>query len=331
MTAAVPMAEIYRAQFLESVHLGHAVLVRASGEIVQAWGDPALTMLPRSSAKMLQALPLAESTASRGLSTEQLALACASHSGEARHVVRVESWLTDLGLGESDLCCGPQASRDRALRLEMIRSGKPVTRLFNNCSGKHAGFLCLTRHLGAGPDYVDPDHPVQKAVRVAFEDICGEDSPGFGIDGCSAPNFATSLAGLARAMARFAVAGQGSGVRDAAALRLREAIIAHPELVAGEGRACTELMIAAKGRAAIKTGAEGVYVAILPDLELGLALKIADGATRASEVAVAAILTRLGVLDAADPVVARYLNRPILNWDGLVVGAERPAPGLLNG
>ena len=173
------------------------------GEIVETWGDPERTVLPRSSAKMLQALPLLESGAGAGLTAEQLALACASHSGERRHVDRVERWLADLGLDDAALCCGPQSSRDRALRHEMIRDGVPVTRSFNNCSGKHAGFLTLAKHLGTGLDYVDPDNPVQIAVRAAFEDMCGEDSPGFGIDGCSAPNFAASLKGIARAMARF--------------------------------------------------------------------------------------------------------------------------------
>lgn len=329
MTEAARMVEITRGPFVESVHLGHAVIARATGEIVEAWGDAAKVVLPRSSAKMLQALPLMESGAGAGLSSEQLALACASHSGERQHVERVERWLADLGLSEHALCCGPQSSRDRATRHAMIREEQPVTRVYNNCSGKHAGFLTLAKHIRADLDYVDPDNPVQKAVRTAFEDMCGEDSPGFGIDGCSAPNYAASLSGIAKSMARFASLGAGGTARDKAAAALRNAMITHPELVAGTDRACTELMRAARGRAALKTGAEGFYVAILPDLDLGVALKIEDGATRAAEVAIASILTRLGVLAANDPVVARYLKRPIRNWDGLLVGEERPAPGLM--
>ena len=330
MTEAVPLAEVHRGEFLESLHLGHAVVARPDGEIVEAWGDPSLVVLPRSSIKMMQGLPLVETGAGRDLTSERLALACASHAGERRHVEKVGRWLADLGLDENALCCGPQASRDPGLKEEMIRTSEPVTRVFNNCSGKHAGFLTVARHIGAGLDYVDPDNPVQIGVREAYEDMCGEASPGFGIDGCSAPNFAASLQGIARAMARFASAGQGSGVRDAAAARLRDAMIAHPELVSGKGRACARLMQAARGRAAVKTGAEGFFTAILPDLGLGVALKVADGATRASEVALAAILVRLGVLDARDPVVAGFLHRPILNWDGLETGFERPASGLLS-
>lgn len=328
MPIAVPMAEVTRGDVLESTHLGHAVIARADGRIVEAWGDPDIVILPRSSAKMIQALPLVESGAGADLSTEQLALACASHSGERRHVDRVAHWLADLGFSEEALQCGPQPSRDTALAEEMIRSGEPVTRLFNNCSGKHTGFLTLAKYLGAGPDYTDLDHPVQLAVREAFEAVTDAPSPGFGVDGCSAPNFATTLLGLARAMAVFADAREDGTSRERAATRLRDAMMAHPELVAGKNRACSNLMSAANRPVALKTGAEGVFVAILPDQGLGVALKIADGATRASEAAIAALLVRLGVLDREHPAVSRYLDCPVLNWDGLVTGAVRPASEL---
>lgn len=329
MADAAHLVEITRGPIIESRHRGHAVIARANGEIVEAWGDPAKVVLPRSSAKMLQALPLLESGAGAGLTTERLALACASHSGETRHVEKVSEWLSDIGLTEEALICGPEVSRDLDLRDEMIRERKDPTRLHNNCSGKHTGFLMLSKHLRAGPNYVDPDHPVQRAVVQAFEEMCGEDSAGYGIDGCSAPNFAASLAGIATAMARFASMGDGTGARDKAVVALREAMISHPELVSGRGRACAELMRAAKGRAAVKTGAEGFFIAIIPDLGIGIALKIEDGATRASEIVIAALLTRLGVIEAGDPVGAGYLSRPVLNRSGAVVGEERPAPGLL--
>lgn len=325
---AVAMAEIYRGDFLESVHHGHAVIARSNGEIVEAFGNPDQIILPRSSIKMIQALPLVESGAAEGLSQEQLALACASHSAETRHVERVTAWLNDLGLDENALCCGPQASLDRELRHAMIREDKSLTRLHNTCSGKHAGFLTLARHLGASLDYVDPEHPVQKGAKSAIEDMCGEESPGFGIDGCSAPNFAMSVAGFARGLARFASA-EANTAREKAATRLRNAMMTHPGMVAGNRRACTELMQAAPKKFAVKTGAEGVYSAIIPELELGIAVKISDGADRAAEVAIAALLVRVGALNATHPTVARYLERPIRNFDGLVTGAERAAPILL--
>ena len=329
LTQPVPLVEILRGPFVESRHAGHAVVSNAAGEVIESWGDPGEIILPRSSAKMLQALPLLESGAGARLGDAQLALACASHSGEKRHVSEVSAWLDTLGLDSNALICGPQASRDRDLRHAMIRESVAPTRVHNNCSGKHTGFLMLARHFGTDLDYVDPDHAVQKAVRSAFEETCGETSPGFGIDGCSAPNFAVSLRGLAHGMAQFAAAGSGSGVRDAAMARLRDAMMAHPKLVSGEGRACAILMEAAQGKAAVKTGAEGVFVAILPDQKLGIALKITDGATRAAEVAIAALLARLGVIEPNHPM----LQRPIRNWDGLVTGVERPVASLahLNG
>ena len=325
-----PLVETTRGPFVESRHFGHAVIARADGEVVEAWGDPAKIVLPRSSAKMIQALPLLESGAGAHLTTEQLALACASHSGEQRHVEKVSAWLSELGLDEHALCCGPQASRDDALREDMIRRGEEPTRIHNNCSGKHTGFLTLAKHLNASLDYVDPSNPVQVAVKSAFEGLCGEDSPGYGIDGCSAPNFAASLGGIARAMAGFACAGEGGSARDRAMVALRDAMIAHPELVSGKGRSCAALMDAANGQAAVKTGAEGFFVAILPGKKLGVALKIEDGATRASEAAMAAILVRLGIVDAEDPRVRVFLTPRIENRDGLHVGDVRPTKSLLD-
>ncbi len=324
---AVPMVDVVRGPFAESTHAGHAVLCDDTGAIVQAWGDPDAVILPRSSAKMIQALPLVASgaAAAHGLGTDRLALACASHEGAPLHVAAVNAWLDDLALGDGDLICGPQAPRDKALRHEMICAGQSPCRVHNNCSGKHAGFLTLSRHLGAGRDYVDPDNAVQLAIRDAFETVTGAPSPGFGIDGCSAPNLATTMQGMARAMAFFAAGHTRDDTLSRAAAALTDAMISHPMLVAGEGRACTLLMGAARERVAIKTGAEGFFIAILPERRQGLAIKISDGATRASECAVAAILVQLGVLDAAHPDVKRFLNPDVMNFAGLTTGEIRPA------
>jgi L-asparaginase II len=323
---AVVMAEIWRGPFVESRHRGHAVVCDAAGEIRAAWGNPDKVILPRSSCKMLQALPLLESGAGAELSSERLALACASHQGARMHVNRVGAWLAELGLGEQDLRCGPQIPDDRAERNRLREAKDQPSQLHNNCSGKHAGFLMLARHRGAGPEYVDPEHAVQKAVRTAFEETTGLESPGFGIDGCAAPNFATTVHGLARAMARLAdPRGQGP-VREAAARRLVDAMRAHPLLIAGEGRACSELIEASSRSIVVKTGADGVFTAILPEQALGVALKIEDGATRGSECAIAAVLVRLGILSAGDPAVARRLTPAIQNRNGANVGRIAPAP-----
>ncbi|MHC0051935.1 asparaginase [Actibacterium sp. D379-3] len=330
MANAVPMVEVWRGPFQESLHLGHAVICDASGGIVQAWGDPDAVILPRSSTKMIQALPLLDSGAANafGLREAQLALSCASHQGAPIHTDMVQTWLAGLGLTGDAFRCGAEAPRDTETKHAMIRAHGQPCQMHNNCSGKHSGFLTLTKHLNAGPEYVDPAHPVQLAVREAFEDVTGMDSPGFGIDGCSAPNFATTVHGLARAMAFFAGAQEdGATVRERSAARLAKAMATYPELVAGEGRACTLLMRAMGGKVAVKTGAEAVFVAILPAQKLGIALKIADGATRASECAIAALLVKLGALAADHPATRTFLNAPVRNWRGIETGSIRVAAG----
>ncbi len=331
MATAVPMVEIWRGPFLESMHSGHAVVCDDTGQIVESWGDPEAVVLPRSSSKMLQALPLLESgaAADAGLNDEQLALACASHNGSEIHSVRVKAWLEALGKSDEDFRCGPQEPRDIAVRDALIREDKPVCRYHNNCSGKHSGFLTLTKYLNAGPDYVAVDHPVQKAVKAAFEEVTQEDTPGYGIDGCSAPNFATTMHGMARAMAFFAGANPDGGARESAAAKLTRAMATYPELVAGEGRACTDLMRAMDHKVAVKTGAEAYFIAIVPEKKMGVAVKILDGSTRGAECAIASILVRLGVLDPAHPLAQKYINAPIQNWDGLVTGRMKPVEGFI--
>lgn len=331
MPSPAPLAEIWRGQFLESLHLGHAIICDGKGQVVEAWGNPDEIVLPRSSSKMLQAIPLITSGAAdaAGLTTEQLALACASHQGAAIHTDRVSKWLDDLGLGEDDLRCGPQMPADVPAKTALIKSDSSPCQIHNNCSGKHAGFLTLSKHLGADAEYIDPSHAVQKAGLDAFEDLTQMTSPGFAIDGCSAPNFSSSLQGIARAMGFFASAHTRSDSVSCAASRLTEAMALHPELVAGETRACTELMRAMGGKVAIKTGAEAFYVAILPEQQLGIALKVVDGSTRGAECAIAALLVRLGVLEANHPATLKRMNAPITNWRGTLTGYIRPASGLL--
>lgn len=327
-----PLAEIWRGPFLESVHKGHAVICDAGGDIVRAWGDPQALIYPRSAAKMIQALPLLTSGAADkyGLSGEQLALACASHTGAAIHTDRVRAWLAQLKLVDDDLRCGRQMPTDAQASRDLIRADAGPCQFHNNCSGKHCGFLTLNAHMQAGPDYELIDHPVQQACLAAFEEVTDQTSPGYGIDGCSVPNFATTMHGLARAMAFFAAAREGEGRMRTAAWRLGAAMMAHPDLVAGEGRACTGLMRAMGGRVAVKTGAEGVFVAILPQQRLGVAVKIADGATRGAECAIAAILVGLGVLEADHPATRQFMTPVLRNWRGIETGAMRPADGVLS-
>jgi len=330
MTNSEIMAEVWRGDFLECVHRGHAVICDAQGNIHAAWGNPLGTVLPRSSYKMLQALPMLESGAAKefGLGSEHLALACASHQGAFVHTDGVRKWLDHIGLSESDLRCGGHMPADRPAKKGILCGDHCIDQTHNNCSGKHAGFLTLNKHLGGGSEYNEIDHPVQVAIKTAIEEMVDEVTTGHVIDGCSAPNLAMTLTGLARSMARMAdPTGLGS-VRGKAARSLVDAMCKHPDLVAGENRACTDLMRATGGKVAVKTGAEGVFVAIVPEQGLGIALKIEDGAARASEAAIAALLVRLGVADADHPLVKKRLYAEQRNCNKFVVGSIRASEAL---
>ncbi|MCH2164796.1 MAG: asparaginase [Marinovum sp.] len=317
---AAPLVELWRGERLESLHLGHVVVADTSG-IVASFGDPTAVVYPRSSIKMIQALPLLMSGAGEGLSKRRLALACSSHNAAAIHNDEVSAWLDELGLTEADLRCGPQPPRDRDVKWGMIRDHGTPCQIHNNCSGKHTGFLMLNKHLGGDPEYLEINHPVQCMIRDVFEEVTQETSPGYGIDGCSAPNWAASMEGVARAMAWYATAAQRDDAMSKAAARLIDAMTAHPDYVAGEGRACTALMRAAPG-VALKTGAEGYFVGIIPSKGLGIALKIVDGTTRAAEAAISHVLIALGVLE---PDAQSYVGAPIQNWRGIETGDIRPS------
>ncbi|MBI5164948.1 MAG: asparaginase [Magnetospirillum sp.] len=325
MPANPVLVEIRRFPLVESRHRGAAVVADADGAIVAAWGDGSRPVYPRSALKPIQALALAESgaLAAFGLGGEELALATASHAGEPVHVEGVAAWLARIGLSEADLECGahppsnPQAAR--ALR-------GPPSPLHNNCSGKHAGFLTLARHLGvATTGYVARTHPVQRRVSAIVAALSGGDvdAAPTGTDGCGIPVHALPLTAVATAMARLGAPDGLPPQRAGAARAVVAAMLAHPHLVAGSGRLCSELM-AKVPRLIAKGGAEGVYTAALPARGLGIALKIDDGAGRAAEVALLAVLDHLGALRAEDrTALAARLAPPVLSVAGAVVGEMR--------
>jgi L-asparaginase II len=322
------LVEVTRGELVESVHRGAVAIADASGALRFSLGDVESPVYPRSSLKPIQALPLVESGAADafGLGDEELALACASHSGEPMHTERVAAWLAKIGCRESDLACGPHAVRYEPVAEAMIREGRKPTRLHNNCSGKHTGFLTVARHWNIATEgYERHDHPVQQAVAKALGELCGITEPlPWGIDGCTAPNFALPLAAFARALAKLADPSSLAESRTKAIRRLVGAMTAHPELVAGTGRSDTILMRAAKGRAATKAGAEAYYAAIIPESGLGIALKIDDGAGRGAETAIASILESLGLL-GQDTAAHELAQAPILNTADGIVGERRPA------
>jgi L-asparaginase II len=239
------------------------------------------------------------------------------------------SWLEGLGLGEADLRCGAHEPSDRVERDRLIRAGERPCQYHNNCSGKHSGFLTMNRHIKGHSEYVEHDHPLQVMIKAAFEETTGEQSAGWGVDGCSAPNFATSVHGLARAMGRFAGATGGGDKRDQAMHRLTRAMAQFPELVAGDTGTDTELMRAMDGKVTIKGGAEAVHIAILPHLKRGIAIKIVDGGYRASDAVMTALLVRLGALRASHPYAKKRLNAVQTNWRGKETGIVALASGFL--
>ena len=325
--------QVTRGGAVESFHRGSAVVMDAAGTVVAAWGDVERPIFPRSAIKPLQAMALIESGAAEalGVTDAEIALACASHAGEAAHTDVVSRWLERLGLGSQDLECGAHAPRDSRVARALMARGELPSALHNNCSGKHAGFLATARHLGlAIKGYTAPTHGVQEGwVRVLAEMSGTELSEtARGTDGCGIPTVALPLAGLARAMARLADPSALPPERAAGVRRITGAMTRHPHLVGGRERFDTAAIEAGRGAFIVKVGAEGVYAAALLGQGLGVALKIDDGARRAAEVAVTALLDHAGVLDhGARKSLAGSLERPVLSIAGKPVGVLRRAPG----
>jgi L-asparaginase II len=332
MSRSPVVIEVTRGPLVESRHEGIAAIVRSDGTVVEAWGDIEARVLPRSANKPIQAMAFVESGAVEkfGLGNEHIALSCASHSGEKRHFETVRAWLARVGLGEDDLECGTQPPRLQSGIEELARQHLLPTQAFNNCSGKHSGFLTTAVTYGEPTKgYIKYDHPVQRRLRAVMSDLAGEnaDDYPYGIDGCGIPSLATPLRSLARAMASMANPSGLSSRHADAANRIRAAMNAEPFMVAGTGRFTTIVNQTLPGVAQVKTGAEGVFCAMLPTLKLGIALKMWDGAGRASETAMAALLAHLGVLPAAR--LGELVHPPVKNVVGLLVGEMRPAKSWL--
>jgi L-asparaginase II len=325
------LVEVTRGPLIESVHRGAIAVCDAEGRLRIAVGDVQRAIFPRSALKPIQAVPLIESGAAEkfGLSDEEIALACASHSGEPQHTAAIAAWQERIGCTVADLACGPHRPVHEGTATAMIRSGEKWTPLHNNCSGKHTGFMTLARALGVPvKGYELVEHPVQRAVESTLLELAALSGPlPYGVDGCTVPNFALSLAALARGMAALADTSSLESGRATACQRVVSAMLANPELVAGTGRPCTQLMRQAPD-IAVKTGAEGVYVALLPRLGFGVALKIDDGAGRAAETAIASVLIALGAVKDEGPAHA-LAHAPVLNTRNVQVGERRASKGLL--
>ncbi len=344
MNANPILVEALRGGITESFHRGAWAVVDAAGHVVARGGDIDRPVFPRSSVKVLQALPLVASGAAERfhLTDEQLALACASHNGEPAHVATARAMLQQAGLDEQALECGTHWPYRENFQREMAQRGETPGPLHNNCSGKHSGFVCLGCLMAEGQDrraflrgYVKPDHPVMREVSAALQAATGWDlsRSAVGTDGCSIPTHAIPLRHLAHAFARV---GSGVGLSEGharAAKRLRAAVAKAPFMVAGTGRFDTRVMERLGERVFCKVGAEGFYCAAFPEAGLGVALKMDDGNNaRACEVAMAALIDRHVRLDEGERAFVQGLaNLPLVNWNGIVVGRLRAAEAGFSG
>jgi L-asparaginase II len=318
--------EVYRGAVLESRHRLHVAVVDAAGVLRAASGDPERITFFRSAAKPFQALPLVEDGAVErfGITQAELALCCGSHDGTALHVAAASSLLQRVAVSAECLACGPHPPYGAAAARELAESGLAPLRLHNNCSGKHAGMMALARARGWEVEgYQLPGHPVQARILSEISRWSGvpPEALGPGLDGCGVPTYALPLRHMALAYARLAAAAR-RGERGPAAVV--GAMTAHPRMVGGDGRLCTELARVARGRLFPKVGAEGIYCVGVPGAELGIALKVEDGATRALGPAVVRLLRDLDLISEDDfGMLHAFAFTPLTNTRGEPVGEMR--------
>lgn len=321
------VANVYRGEKVESSHLGHIAVVNSEGTLLYTYGDPFRLTYARSSMKPMQTIPVIETgTADRyQLEPADLSLCCASHSGEPRHRSRAMSMLERAGQPEEVLQCGTHVPRDEESYKQLIREGKPLTPIYSNCSGKHSGMIATATHMGEDvATYHLPEHPVQQRILDVVEDMTGypKEKIYMGTDGCGVPVHQLPLANYAWAFAKLAKPEVISNpTRQQAVIRVTDAMTAHPEMVGGNNRYCTDLMTAFKGRIVGKAGAESVYCLGDRQTGLGIAVKIEDGGPRAINLVVNEVLRQLGIgIDGPLNDLAEYTNPAITNMSGTVVG-----------
>jgi L-asparaginase II len=330
MLQGVPFIAVTRGERIESIHSVAACAIAPEGDPALALGSIDEPVFLRSSAKpfITAALVRAGGVERFGFDDRELAVMSASHNGEPFHVEAVESILAKIGATPDDLQCGVHAPSYEPAAAELVARGLMPNVLHNNCSGKHAGILALSRMLNAPLDgYLDAVHPAQRAILALCERVSDDTfTPDrLGIDGCGIPVYATSLRNAARSFARLASL-HGLDEADAAALaRVRSAIIAEPEYLAGTKRFDTALIRTGRGRIVCKAGAEAVHATALLDGGIGVVLKVVDGSRRAAPPAAVAILRSIGALD--DGQVAEldaFAHTTLTNHAGRSVGEITP-------
>ncbi len=325
------LAEVYRGGRMESSHSGHIAVVNSNGKLLHFVGDPYRITYARSSVKPIQAIPVLETGAADkfGLTDIDLAVICSSHNGEPQHTDRVLSILNKAEIGVETLQCGTHIPLAMDVYEKMIREGKELTPLYNNCSGKHAGMLLTAKHMGEPlEDYHKPEHPVQQRILKVISVIAEYQIAKIviGIDGCGAPVHAMPLEQLAYSFARLANPKTLGNERAMVIKRITTAMTDYPEMVGGTGRFCTDFMKVAKGRLFGKLGAESVYLIGDKKSGIGIAIKIEDGSYRALYPTALEVLKQLNILTGGQlkQLMSYYMPR-LKNARGEEVGKIIPS------
>ncbi len=326
------VVDIYRGTTVESSHLVDVVVMDSNGKIIETLGDSSRPTFPRSSIKMPQALALMESGAAEefGLSQKWISLACASHQGEKIHTEEVKRWLQKIGLSESDFECGAHFPYDQETEHEMIRTGLSPSPLHNNCSGKHCGMLTTSKHYHENhKGYSQYGHPVQVRLRKILGELAGinYDKAPWGTDGCGIPTYAIPLDKLALSLVPFlseSPQSRANSLRREATVKILQAVQAEPEMISGTKGLCSRVIRVSQGRAFAKTGAEGVYVGLIPHQGVVMAVKVRDGGTRAAELTALYLLEKYKGLTSEEVAEISPLTTAILkNWAGEIVGRSQ--------
>ncbi len=320
------LVHVTRGDLVENIHRGDAVIVKAGGEIVAEVGCPHKVTYMRSSAKPIQACTVIQSGAAEhfGLSEKEIAVICASHYAEDFHIEAVLSILKKIGLDEEAFLLGATYSLNDKITARFLREGKEKSKIYNNCSGKHAGMLALAMHMGYDiKSYDKPENPVQQMMLSTVAEFVGmkQEDIHIGIDGCGVPVFGMPIYNMALSYAKMADITSFEGARGVAVCKIIDSMTTYPEMVSGTGGFCSELMKATKGRIFGKLGADGVYCLGIRDKGIGLALKVEDGSAKALSCVVIEALKQLHELsDIELKALESFYIKENINTQGRKVG-----------
>lgn len=327
---------VTRGPLTESIHFVDAVVLDSDGNLLESYGPIKELMYPRSAIKMMQALAYLESGVDQKLSLtdQQVAISCASHYGDLKHIEVVQNWLQKIGFGEDHLICGSHYPIDEEAKNALVCAHKKPGRIHNNCSGKHTGMLSFLWQLKLSPShYGNWDHPLQVQLRKILSELTGLDhnKTPWGVDGCGIPTYAMTLESLARGLTAFLRPEKQNSERAYAIQRIKKSIAQEPHYIAGKDAFCTDVISTSQGRALVKVGAEGIYAAILSEKGVVFALKAKDGAFRACEVATGYLLKKWGGLsDSEFNSLSKHTMPTLKNWAGQEVGKVVVLPPSVN-